>query len=165
MTGMITRKFAFAAYLASTVLFLTAISSYAQGDCSCVPNQVILQLSSSANLAAVAAQYGLNPAPLSQVASPAIYLLQITNGQTPTQVVSAMAGDARIIFREVNRKLSQVEREGLPWTQGRSWAIGQVCVVVLRLSRRRFSQPASRSVLPSPYPSLSATPKVSINVT
>ncbi len=94
-------------------------------DCSCVPNQVIVQLTPAASLTAVAAQYGLNPTPISQVASPAIYLLQITNGQTPTQVVSAMNGDTRIIFREVNRKLSQVEREGLPWTQGRSWAIGR----------------------------------------
>ncbi len=111
--------------LAILLLVGSSTLATAQGDCSCVPNQVIIQLGSAANLPAVAAQYGLNPTPISQVASPPIYLLPITNGQTPTQVVSAMNGDARISFSEVNRKLSQVEREGLAWTQGRSWAIAR----------------------------------------
>src|SRR5436190_8367659 len=102
-----------------------AIAASGQGGCDCVPDQVIVQLNSAADLPAVATQYHLDATPISQMAQPPIYLLHINNGQTPPQVVAAMAGDTRIIFREVNRILSQVERPGLPWTQGRSWAIGR----------------------------------------
>ena len=113
-----------AIFLAAVFAFILPVSAQ---DCNCVANQVIVQLTNAANLPAVSAQYGLNPTPISQVASPAIYLLQITNGSTPTQVVNAMTAplDPRITFAEVNRKLSQVEKPGLNWTQGRSWAVGR----------------------------------------
>jgi len=94
------------------------------GGCDCVPNEVIFELVDSSNLPAVAAQYALNPAPLGQVGTPVTYRMQITNGQTPLQTVAAMRADARITKPEVNRKLSAVERQGLDWTLGQSWAIG-----------------------------------------
>src|SRR5690242_19440156 len=65
-----------------------------------VPDQVIVQLTNGSDLAAVAAQYGLSATPLSQVASPAIYLMHIDNGQAPPQVAAALSADARVIFAE-----------------------------------------------------------------
>ena len=91
----------------------------------CVPNEVIFELANQSNLPAVAAQYGLNPTPIGQAGVPITYLMQITGNQTPEQIVTAMRSDARIAKPEVNRKLSVVEREGLPWTIGVSWTIGR----------------------------------------
>lgn len=122
------RIFRLGILLIGAILFSVNIAPGQQSGtagCSCVDGQVIVQLNNAADLPAVAAQYGLNSTPISQVASPAIYLLQITNGQTPVQAAAALSGDVRVIFSEVNRKLSQVERPGLSWTQGSSWAVGR----------------------------------------
>lgn len=106
-------------------LFAAVSESTAQTSCECVSGQVIVQVAAGNNLASIASQHGLNPTPLSQVGSPAIYLMAIANGQTPTTVAQSLSADARVIFAEVNRKLSNAERPGLAWTQGRSWTIGR----------------------------------------
>ncbi len=46
------------------LLLMSAVFSYGQGDCSCVADQVIVQLTNATNLPAVATQYGLNATPL-----------------------------------------------------------------------------------------------------
>src|SRR5215203_2984619 len=69
----------------------------AQTGCAdCVPDEVIFQLTNQADLAAVAAQYHLDAVPLRQVGTPPSYRMRINNGQTPTQVVAAMAADGRV---------------------------------------------------------------------
>src|SRR5580765_5524935 len=67
-----------------------AIAAFGQGQCDCVPDQLIVQLNNASDLQAVATQYHLDLAPISQMAQPPIYLLHINNGQTPPQVVAAM---------------------------------------------------------------------------
>src|SRR5947208_4631591 len=100
------------------VFVFLGLTSFVHGqDCSCVPDQVIAQIPVVSNLPAIAAQYHLNPVPVSQAGTPPIYLLQITNGQSPVQVAAAMSADARVSFAEINSLLSQVERPGVSWTQ------------------------------------------------
>ena len=104
----------------------SAPSVFAQGgtNCECVPNEVIFELVNPANLPAIAVQYGLDPIPLGQVGTPPTYRMRIIGGASPTELVTSMQNDMRITKPEVNRKLSAVEREGLPWTQGQSWSVG-----------------------------------------
>lgn len=112
----------------SAVIFFGANSAQtitAQvGGCDCVPDEVIFELLNPANLPAIAAQYGLNATPLGQVGTPPTFRMRIISGAAPTDVIAMMQSDGRITKSEVNRKLSAVEREGLPWTQGQSWSVG-----------------------------------------
>src|SRR5579883_2731756 len=68
---------------AFTILFASA-KSFAQspgGSASFVTGEVVVKLSDSSVLPAVAAQYKLDPHPLSQFGSRPIYRLKITDGQ------------------------------------------------------------------------------------
>lgn len=112
------------AFAAIAISCLAIFSFAAVPEVDYNPGQVIVQLNSPADLSAIATQYRLNPTPIGQFGSPVYYLLQITDSQTPPQVVAAMAGDLRIRKSEVNRKFSSAEVQGLNWTQGRSWAVG-----------------------------------------
>lgn len=115
-----------ACFVMLSIIILAGVD-FAQVNCNCVPDEVLIDLNplNQNDLPAIAAQYGLQPAPLEQVGTPPTYRMRIVNGQTPFQVISAMNGDARIFQKEVNRRVHLVERDGLSWTQGRSWAIGR----------------------------------------
>ena len=101
-------------------------STAAAQVCDAVPGQILLDLANQSDLPAIATQYGLEKAPIDQVGTPPTYRMRIRsdNTQNPCQIAGAMQGDSRILQRETNRKLKVVENEGLPWTLGRSWAIG-----------------------------------------
>ena len=69
-----------------SAMFFSVVQTQAQ-DYN--PTQVIVQLNSPNDLIAVADQYHLNRTPLGSFGSPAFYLLQIIDTQTPPQVVTA----------------------------------------------------------------------------
>lgn len=95
--------------------------------CNAVPGEIIVNLVNQKERKAIASQYGLDPIPIDQIGSPPSIRMRFaaTNTQTPCEVQASMQGDARISKSEVNRRLSSVERQGLPWTLGHSWAVGQ----------------------------------------
>lgn len=120
-------------FVAIAVLIVASVTSsqvYGQQSCDAVPGEIIITLVNSNDRSAVAAQYGLNSRPIAQVGNPPSFRMRLAAGntQTPCQVRTAMQGDVRIARSEVNRKLSSVERPGLPWTLGHSWAVGQSAV-------------------------------------
>lgn len=99
---------------------------YGQQPCDAVPGQIIVTLVNPSDRNAVAVQYGLESQPIDQVGNPPSFRMRLAAGntQTPCQVRASMQVDARVARVEVNRKLSAMERTGLPWTLGHSWAVG-----------------------------------------
>src|ERR1044072_970170 len=69
-----------------------------------VPGEVVVMLSSTAALQAVATQYGFSPAPLGQFGSRPIYRLKITDGASAQQKVTTLKSDPqlRVIYAEPN---------------------------------------------------------------
>ena len=65
-----------AVFLALSCVFAGGSVS-AQGTCDAVANQVLVDVANPADIPAVAAQYGLNAAPIDQVGSPATYRFQL----------------------------------------------------------------------------------------
>src|SRR5436190_20438398 len=84
---------------ASLLLFFAVAAAYGDGNPEYVDGQVIVQCVNPLDLAAIAAQYTFDPAPISQVGDPSIYLLHILRTHTPPQVVSACICDTRILYR------------------------------------------------------------------
>ena len=106
--------------------FLLFGESSGQTTCDAIPKQVIVNVINPSDISAVATQYGLEITPIDQIGSPPSYRMRIRddNTQTPCAIQTAMQGDVRIAASEVNRRLSSIELEELPWTIGHSWAVG-----------------------------------------
>src|SRR5262245_46681991 len=105
-------------------MFLAFAAGARAQTCEAVPGQVLIDLFNQADLPAIATQYGLQPTPIDQEGTPPTYRMAIRPEvtQNPCQIAQAMQTDARIKQAETNRKVKVVEKEGLPWTLGRSWA-------------------------------------------
>ena len=97
------------AFLIIILTFILGTVSFGQesgsATCDAVPGEVLNDLVNQSDLPAVAAQYNLNATPLGEVGSPPTYRMQITNGQTPCDVVALMKTDPRISQKEVNRSV------------------------------------------------------------
>src|SRR5215212_10967297 len=65
----------------------------ADGGRDYVPDEIVVKLFNAADLAAVAADFGLDPAPRSQFGSRPIYVLRITDGEAVTNKAGKMAKD------------------------------------------------------------------------
>jgi subtilisin family serine protease len=84
-----------------------------------LPDEVVVKLTSSTDLAGIAAAFALDPVPLDQFGTRTIYRLRILDGATPPDRAAALAADPRIVFAEPN--LVGRAPEGQPQV---SWAKG-----------------------------------------
>lgn len=91
-----------------------------------VPGEVVVKLSSTAQLPAIAAQYGLSPVPLGQFGSRPIYRLKITDNTPVTQKITALLADAqlRVVYAEPNYLANAPEVNKPSWTIGDSYSAG-----------------------------------------
>jgi subtilisin family serine protease len=69
------------------------------------PNEVVVKLTSAADLPAVAIEYGLDPTPLSSLAGFAVYRLRIVSGESPGDLSERLVEDpaARVVYAEPNQ--------------------------------------------------------------
>ncbi len=81
----------------------------ADGEPDYIPREIVVKLFSAADLAAVAADYTLDPSPLNQFGSRPIYVLHIDDGQDAPKKAEAMAGDSRVQYVEPNHRYSAPE--------------------------------------------------------
>lgn len=114
--------------LALLVLFCPLIAplpAQAQSQQAYAPDEIVIKLFNSADLAAVAAQHRLALPPLGQFGARPIYRLRITDGVDPLTKAEQMkpsggGGDARVEFAEPNYLTQTPEaRQGR-----RGWVIG-----------------------------------------
>lgn len=80
------------------------VRTRASSSDSFVPGEVVLKLARSSDLEAVAANYGLDPAPIAQLGSYAIYRLRIIDGASPDDKAAALIADplARVVYADPN---------------------------------------------------------------
>jgi len=91
----------------------------AEADDDYVPNEVVIKLSSASVLAAVAADYHLDPAPLSQFGTRPIFRMQITDGAEPPDRAAALQLDSRVLYAEPNYVSETPEsRQRVSWPKG-----------------------------------------------
>lgn len=88
-------------------------AAYTQGE-------VVLKLFSAGDLGAVAAQYGLDPAPIDQFGSRPIYRLRVVGSADPLAKAGELKGDGRVEYAEPNYLTETPESR-----RGRgSWVVG-----------------------------------------
>ena len=90
----------------------------ASGDEDFVPGEVVVELTSTADLVGVATQHGLDPNPLDQFGSRAIYRLRITDGVDVEHRVNELVLDTRVLFAEPNFIEKPPEGGGNGWSVG-----------------------------------------------
>ncbi|MFL6216903.1 MAG: S8 family serine peptidase [Blastocatellia bacterium] len=86
-----------------------------------VPGEVVVKLMNAADLAAVAQDYGLDPAPIDQINSYTIYRLRITDGVSPEVKATALMADAqqRVVYAEENQVAEDPEGQArVIWSSG-----------------------------------------------
>lgn len=106
----------------------------AQGSNNFVPNEVLVKLLQANDLASIAAEYDLDPTPLDQFGTRAIYRMQIMDGAAPPERAVQLEADARVDYAEPNfigRAPEGVQR--VSWPKGEEssdyqeqWAAGVI---------------------------------------
>jgi hypothetical protein len=91
----------------------------AQGPEAFLPNEVVLKLLRTADLSRVAASYGLQPTPLAQFGTRAIFRMRILDGDSPQGKAAELATDPRVIYAEPNFIGQSPEaRQRVTWAKG-----------------------------------------------
>jgi subtilisin family serine protease len=101
------------------------------------PGEVILRLSSAADLASVAADYRLAGQPLDQLTTAPLYLMQIADGAAPEVRAAALATDNRVAYAEPNVIGATPKDEASSWAAGgnASEYVGQWAPNVIHLTQ------------------------------
>jgi subtilisin family serine protease len=99
-----------------------------------LPGEVLVKLARVTDVAGIAADYSLDPIPLDQFGTRAIFRMRILDGAPPLERATQLAGDARVIYAEPNF-IGQAP-EGLQrisWPKGEAgadsqeqWAAGMI---------------------------------------
>lgn len=93
----------------------------AQADPGYLPNEVVIKLVQSSDLAAVAADFQLDPTPIDQFGTRPIYRLRILDGVDPEVRAAALEADPRVLYAEPNYLEDTPEgRQGMRWARGGS---------------------------------------------
>src|SRR5438034_5778125 len=74
----------------------------ADNDDDFLPGEIVVELVSPTYLAAVAAEFSLDPTPLGQFGSRPIFRLRITDGAPVKNRVDALCRDTRVVYAEPN---------------------------------------------------------------
>jgi thermitase len=86
-----------------------------------VPGEVMVKLVQSGDLAAITTDYQLDPTPVDQFGTRAIYRLRIIDGMDPQDKAAALSGDGRVLYAEPNFLEQTPEgRQRLSWSKGGS---------------------------------------------
>jgi subtilisin family serine protease len=113
-------------------------SSVGGGTDPVTPAQIILKLNQASDLAAVAATFQLDPAPIDQLTIAPLYLMRIVDGAVPETRAAALAADSRVAYAETNVIGATPEDQGeSSWASGGSAADyqGQWAPADIRLSQ------------------------------
>jgi subtilisin family serine protease len=99
-----------------------------------VPDEVVLKLLQAPAVAGLAADHGLDPTPLDQFGSRAIFRMRILDGASPLERAAQLAADPRVLYAEPNfigRAPEGVQR--ISWPKGDEnddfhgqWAAGMI---------------------------------------
>ncbi|HSL46876.1 MAG TPA: S8 family serine peptidase [Anaerolineales bacterium] len=99
-----------------------------------VPGEVLVKLMQATDVAGIAADYGLDPIPLDQFGSRAIFRMRILDGTSPPERAAQLAADPRVVYAEPNfigRAPEGVQR--VTWPKGdedgdyhEQWAAGMI---------------------------------------
>lgn len=99
-----------------------------------LPNEVLIKLLQATDLVEIAAEYNLDPIPLDQFGTRAIYRMQITDGASPPDRAAQLEADPRVDYAEPNfigRAPEGVQR--VSWPKGEEtsdyqeqWAAGMI---------------------------------------
>ncbi len=118
--GRLSRFFAIVVLLASGVV---AAPVRADESDSYLPNEVVVKLDVSADVAAVARAYGLDPSPIDRFGTRPIYRLRILDGDDPVRRAAELLNDPkeRVIYAEPNYVGQTPEgRQRVSWFSGGS---------------------------------------------
>ncbi|MBA2453590.1 MAG: hypothetical protein H0V47_10490, partial [Chloroflexia bacterium] len=86
-------------------------------DLGYVPGEVVLKLFPGSDLVAIAADFQLNPTPISQFGAREIYRMQILDGSSPIDRAPVIQSDSRVEYAEPNFTIRPPE-----WRSRYSWA-------------------------------------------
>jgi subtilisin family serine protease len=67
-----------------------------------IPNEVLVKLHQATDVVSLAADYGLDPNPLDQFGSRAIFRMRILDGASPPDKAEELAVDSRVVYAEPN---------------------------------------------------------------
>lgn len=93
------------AQVAGTFLYLPMVSGSAPDEEETdifLSDEVVIKLFQISDLAGVAADYALNPIPLDQFGTRAIFRLRILDGEEPSEKAEELASDPRVEYAEPN---------------------------------------------------------------
>ena len=83
------------------------------------PGEVVVKLLQPDDLPGVAADFGLDPAPLDQFGTRPIYRLRILDGMPPPDKAAALLGDSRVLYAEPNYIQQTPEgQQRVSWARG-----------------------------------------------
>jgi subtilisin family serine protease len=99
-----------------------------------LPDEVVVKLSQSADLAGVASDHDLDPDPIDQFGARAIYRMRILDGAAPPDRAVALAADSRVVYAEPNFLGGTPEgQQRVSWAKGgddgdyaEQWAVDMI---------------------------------------
>lgn len=121
----------------AVLLGLTVTSTPARAeDDGYLPNEVVVKLAQSSDLPGIAADYHLDPVPIGQFGSRAIYRLRILDGTLPPEKATDLLTDGRVVYAEPTYLGETPEgRQRYSWARGGSvdqyagqWAASRLCL-------------------------------------
>lgn len=101
-----------------------SVSNATSGGEEFVAREVVVKLTSTGDLPAIATRYSLDPNPIDQFGSRPIFRLRITDNASVEDRVEALSGDSRVVFAEPNFIATPPEGGGIIWSVGDSWSAG-----------------------------------------
>ena len=108
-TKQITISFCLCMLMLAGALLATLRPVRADGGHGYMTGEIVVKLYNAADLAGVAADFGLNPTPLKQFGSRPIYVLRIVDGEEAPNKAERMAKDSRVQYVEPNHRYSAPE--------------------------------------------------------
>jgi hypothetical protein len=94
-------------------------SASAQEEDGFIPNEVVLKLLRTSDLSRVAAVYALDPMPLDQFGTRAIFRMRILDGSGPQDKAAELTADSRVVYAEPNFIGQAPEaRQRVTWAKG-----------------------------------------------
>jgi len=92
---------------------------HAEEQAAFLTGEVVVKLFQASDLAAVAAAHGVDPRPIDQFGTRAIYRLRIVDGSSPPEKVVELMNDARVHYAEPNYVGQTPEgRQRVSWSKG-----------------------------------------------
>jgi hypothetical protein len=98
-------------------LIVPGASVYAQESGDYMPDEIVVKVLRAADLTAIAAGYALDPAPLDEFGTRAIFRMRIVDGAAPPERAEELAADPRVVYAEPNFVGQAPELQWQSWIQ------------------------------------------------